>query len=299
MSKHFYERNSYLLDHPINVTFETLLWMSKEEFREWCIELRKIIVYCWDELGIPPRVGYNEEDIIDQFKKLQSIETHEFLVADKLTGNKDTIRNTRVEGNVVNQWMPSMMKTGINYTAYSNKARSIYDYFAKDELLDTFVTYASRHFKRDSFYHYSNPVKINDNEVYESLPVTDNGLDWILQFEDKFRKRNEYDYWICCKGIDKKYSGYNSDISKMQFLTLSDNNLDELNLIIPKKCLTNIDYKDTDNYQIRAFPLGQKIFPLGLKAFRVSFSQYATNYPPMTAKWVYETFCPKNKKSIV
>jgi hypothetical protein len=70
------------------------------------------------------------------------------------------IRNTSVIGNAVNQWFPTMMKTRINYTKDVNKGKSIYDYFAKDELLDTFVTYASRHFKRDSFYHYSTPVQI-------------------------------------------------------------------------------------------------------------------------------------------
>jgi len=296
--KNFYERNSYLLDHPVNVTFETLLWMTSEEFRQWCIELRKVVVYTWDVLCIPPRVGYNEEDIIDQFKKLESINVSGLLVKDELTGNKDTIRNTRVEGNAVNQFFPTMMKTPINYTTYSAKGRSIYDYFAKEELLDTFVTYASRHFKRDSFYHYSNPAKYNDNEVYNILPVSDNGYNWIEQFETNFRNRNQYDYWIKPKQKDKKYSGYNLDISSLQFLTVSKDDIMKLN--IPNKCKTNMDYKDKDeNYQICVFALGQKIFPLGLKAFRVSFSQYATNFPSVTAKWVYETFCPKNKKSIV
>lgn len=43
-------------------------------------------------------------------------------------------------------------------------------------------------------------------------------------------------------------------------------------------------------YYIRLFKLGQKVFPVGLKAFRVSFCQYAVNFPPLTAKLIYETY---------
>jgi hypothetical protein len=32
------------------------------------------------------------------------------------------------------------------------------------------------------------------------------------------------------------------------------------------------------------------VFPLGLKAFRVSFCQYAVNFPPLTARYLYERF---------
>lgn len=297
--RHFYERNDYLLDHEVNKTFEEILWMSDSEFCKWCVELRKVVVYAWDELGIPPRVGYNEQEIIDQFKQLASFPVKQFLVKDKLTGKKDTIKNTRIEGNAVNQWFPTMMKTPINYTTDPSKGRSIYDFFARDDLLDRFITYASRHFKRDSFYHYSLPAKVLDAEHANDLPCWQDGLGWILDFEKNFRSRGEYDYWLAPKDIDAEYTGYNEDIKTRKFLTICDTDIITLGKLIPFNCQTNILYKDTDNYQIRVFKLGQKLFPIGLKAFRVSFCQYATNFPPLTAKFIYETFCPEGSKSIV
>ena len=45
--KHFYERNSYLLEHEVNKTFEEVLWMSDEDFRTWLRDMRKEVVYSW------------------------------------------------------------------------------------------------------------------------------------------------------------------------------------------------------------------------------------------------------------
>ena len=51
-----------------------------------------------------------------------------------------------------------MMKTKIVYNDIS-KAKSIYDHFVDEDLFQKVYTYGHRHFKRDSFYHYSNPIK--------------------------------------------------------------------------------------------------------------------------------------------
>ena len=161
MTKHFYEKNTDFLQSPVNKKFEEVLWMTQDEFRQWIRDMRKEVVRLWDENGQPPRVGYNEQEIIDQFNNMSSFPVHEFLNVDELTGDQDVIRNTSVIGNAVNQWFPTMMKTRINYTKDVSKGKSIYDYFAREDLYETFVTYASRHFKRDSFYHYSLPIKVN------------------------------------------------------------------------------------------------------------------------------------------
>lgn len=295
----FYQKNTYLLEHDTNVTFEKLLWMSNDDFCQWCIELREAVVYAWNTLGIPPRVGYNEDEIIEQFQYIGSFPVQQFLIKDQLTGNKDVIKNTRIEGNAVNQWFPSMMKTPINYTTDKEKGKSIYDFFFRDDLLYRFITYASRHFKRDSFYHYSLPVQELDTDFSGSLPVADNGMEWILKFETSYRQKGEYDYWLCPFGKDRAYSGHNSEINNRKFLSVNDNNVWLLRDICPLKCQTNLDYKETDHYHIRAFKLGQKIFPIGFKAFRISFSQYATNFPSLTAKLIYEKYTHKGKKNIV
>ena len=89
---HFYERNNYILKHDINKKFEEVLWMTEDEFRTWVIDMRKTIVYAWDELGMPPRVGYNEEAIVKQFNKLDSFPVHTFEMKDELTGETNCVR---------------------------------------------------------------------------------------------------------------------------------------------------------------------------------------------------------------
>lgn len=305
----FYQKNNYLLNHNVNKTFDEILKMDKEEFREWCIELRKVVVYAWDILGVPPRVGYNEKEIIDQFKKLSNYPVHEFLVEDKLTNEKNVIRNTQNLGNAVNQWFPTMMKTRINYTDDDSDGKSIYDFFAKDELLERFITYATRHFKRDSFYHYSIPVKVNDKTVYGKLPVVDNWQDWYYKF---ITNDSDYDFWLSpIEG--NEYTGYNEEIKNEKFLIVTKDDLeswcdiegmtyDDLindKSIVKSYQFSNMDYKGRTKFHIRVFEKGQKLFPIGLKAFRVSFCQYAVNFPPLTAKWVYDNFTLKDRCNIV
>lgn len=300
MTKHFYEKNTEFLQSPVNKKFEEVLWMTQDEFRQWIRDMRKEIVRLWDENGQPPRVGYNEQEIIDQFNNMSSFPVHEFLNVDELTGDQDVIRNTSVIGNAVNQWFPTMMKTRINYTKDVSKGKSIYDYFAREDLYETFVTYASRHFKRDSFYHYSLPIKVNqkidDIGSLQFRPkTTKEFIDW---FEEKARPYDTHDYWLEPSSDDVEYTGYNEDLKNQKYLTVTKQEIESLN--IPSQCKTNIEHKNAEVFRIRLFKKNQKLFPVGLKAFRVSFCQYAVNFPPLTAKYLYERFTDhiKDQKQI-
>ncbi|MDV7396949.1 hypothetical protein RZS08_36460, partial [Arthrospira platensis SPKY1] len=122
------------------------------------------------------------------------------------------IRNTSIIGNAVNQFFPTMMKTRINYTSDVASGRSIYDYFANPDLFDTQLTYSKRHFKRDSFYHYSIPVKkftttMDLNEYKKKyLFVASDGVEWIKNFEENRSKYPTYDYWLQAKEDDDEYT---------------------------------------------------------------------------------------------
>jgi len=131
--KWFYEKNKELIDSYVNIRFEDVLEYDDNLFREWVTELRQMVVYLWDQKNLPPRVGYNESEIAEQFNQMESFPVHKFLVKDELTGEKDVIRNTSTVGNAVNQWFPTMMKTRINYNK-NDDGKSIYDYFAKPDL---------------------------------------------------------------------------------------------------------------------------------------------------------------------
>jgi len=302
MKKWFYEKNDELLNSSVNKTFEEVLWMTEPEFCAWVAEMRAEVVRIWDSLGIPPRVGFTEQEIIAQFREMRSYPVHHpvdgFESIDEETGTKDCIRNNSVIGNAANQWFPTMMATKINYTDDTSSGLSIYDHFKEPELLPKMITYGRRHFKRDSFYHYSNPVKFfnegDDLQAYLKkyfIEPKDSAVEWIKAYEAKRSLyESQFDYWLEAKEESSEYTGYDDDLRKLKCLRLTRDEMNELANIIPAKCKTNIDYKNRDLFQIRVFKRGQKLFPLGLKAFRISVCQYAVNFPPLTAKYIYEKF---------
>jgi len=284
--KFFYERNDKLLNHEVNKTFEEILWMSEQEFSQWVIDMRKAIVSIWDEDGIPPKMGITEEEIIEEFNKLEPFDTEHLLCIDEHTQERNIIRNTTYLGNCVNQWFPTMLKTKINYTSDVTKGLSIYDHFKEPHLLEKMTTYARRHYKRDSFYHYSQVVvALGDPDKFLFSSIS--GVEWIKKFESNRKSiESEYDYWLYPKEQGSEYSGYNEEIKERKFLTISKDQMNSLN--IPEKCKTNVTYRETDEFLIRVYKKGQKIFPIGLLAFRVSVCQHAVNFPPLTAKFIYE-----------
>ena len=50
------------------------------------------------------------------------------------------------------------------------------------------------------------------------------------------------------------------------------------------------DMPDDKVYAIRIYKQGRKVFPAGFKSFRIGYIQPAVNFPPMTAKYLYERF---------
>lgn len=307
MRKWFYEKNDELLNSSVNRPFEEVLWMTEPEFCAWVAEMRAEVVRIWDTLGIPPRVGFTEQEIIGQFREMRSYPVHHpvdgFGSIDEETNTKDCIRNNSIIGNAANQWFPTMMATKINYTDDTSSGLSIYDHFKNPELLPKMITYGRRHFKRDSFYHYSNPVKyFNEGDSLQEylkkyfLEPKDSAIDWIKAYEAKRSVyESQFDYWLEAKEEDSEYTGYDDDLRKLKCLRLTRDDMNELSDIIPAKCKTNIDYKNRELFQIRVFKRGQKLFPLGLKAFRISVCQYAVNFPPLTAKYIYEKFTEEIK----
>lgn len=307
MKKWFYEKNDELLNSSVNKAFEEILWMTEAQFCAWVAEMRAEVVRIWDTTGTPPRVGFTEQEIVGQFREMRSYPVHHpvdgFESIDEETGVKECIRNNSIIGNAANQWFPTMMATKINYSDDTSAGLSIYDHFKDDNLLPKMITYGRRHFKRDSFYHYSNPVKyFNEGDNLQEylkkyfLEPKDTAVEWIKAYEAKRSLyESQFDYWLEAKEESSEYTGYDDDLRKLKCLRLTRDDMDELNHIIPDKCKTNVDYKNRDIFQIRVFKRGQKLFPLGLKAFRISVCQYAVNFPPLTAKYLYEKFTEEIK----
>ena len=113
--KQFYERNDYVINSKVNCKFEDLLAMTPDEFKDWVIELRKVLTYSWDNYGCPPRTGKSETDIIKAFNKLAEYPVHTFTNTDELSDiDDDVIINKSRLGVEVDQFFDNMFKTRIN-----------------------------------------------------------------------------------------------------------------------------------------------------------------------------------------
>jgi hypothetical protein len=121
-----------------------------------------------------------------------------------------------------------------------------------------------------------------------------------MKFETDFRSKGKTDYWLAPVKEDAEYTGYAEHLKDTKTLTLTKDEILAYSNVIPESSKTNIDWERSELYRIRYFEHGQKLFPIGFKAFRVSYSQYAVNFPPLTAKFLYEKFTEewKNEKTI-
>mgnify|MGYP003134285324 FL=1 len=129
---------------------------------------------------------------------------------------------------------------------------SIYDWFT-DDYREKFTKVMLRVIKRDGMYNYSKCIP-KDSELPEN---------WFVVQQKRTDDLGNY-YSMKAdevKGLESKYT-------------------------------TNITDYDDDKfvYLVRKFELGQKIFPSAIQGFRLGLGQPAVNFPPLTARYLYEKY---------
>ena len=307
--KPFYERNEHVLSSEHNICFEELLDMNEQEFEEWVKNLRKTMIESWDTYGCPARSGRTEAQIIDTFNKLSAHPVHEFTHSDELTDvDDDVVINSARAGTEVDQWFSNMMQTRINYTQ-KDDGYSVYDMLKEDKYLPRMLKGSRRHFRKDSFYHYSATIKKNDKK--SGLISCKNGLEWVTEFYSNPKIFEDYDFWLSEQETKEgKSTGY-YQVEQSDQLCLSADDIVGLTKMkgspikLHDRAISNIDINDLKDdcvYLIRFFKKGQKIFPKGFTAFKIGYIQVAVNFPPMTAKYLYERYtehCKEQKRVVV
>jgi hypothetical protein len=287
-------RNPLLDDPQFNLTYDQILAMDTDAFRSYITYMRERIRQVWVTEDIAPTNGWTEEDVTSDFKQLSSFPVHEFWRTCELTGNR-VIHNTHVHGNSVNAWnLHRMLKVRINYTEKDN-GRSIFDFFEKDELFKKYLPYARRHFLRDSFYFFAQSVKRGDRFTHRPDVLANTAVEYCRGFAEHERAYNSHELLIEAKAVDKGYSGYADKLRDAHFFALTYDELQTLakahiltplNLRVLRKKELNAEHV----FHVRLYKKGQKLFPAMWKSFRVSMCQYAVNFPPLTAKLLYQTF---------
>jgi len=296
-----YEKNSHVLDSAMNVYFEDLLEMTPDQFKDWVILMRKTIKNAWDDHKCPPRTGKSGADIIKKWNLLETFNVSSFINSDELESfSNDVIINKSRIGSEVDQFFDNMFKTRINYNDKDN-GYSIYDLVSDPNRLDQVYKGSLRHFRKDSFY--SHAISAIKNSPKQSVVNVDTSANWIEAF---FTSPNLF--------IGKNF--FLEEVKLRDGLSSSYHQVEQTDILqLTKKQVETykdcgwLEYKhhstfDIENmsddmvYSIRIYSLGQKVFPLGFKAFRIGYIQPAVNFPPGTAKYLYERYSKPSQSQI-
>ena len=287
----FYERNDYLLDSDVNVFFEELLDMTPPKFEEWVVRMRREIKRAWDTYGCPPRTGKNENEIIDSFNRLGEYPVHQFTHTDELSDiDDDVILNKSRAGVEVDQWFSNMFKTRINYNE-NDDGYSIYDLVANDKYLDRVVRGAMRHLRRDSFYsHATSTIK---NSKKHSIVDVNSGNNWMDAYFKNPQLFKDYDFMLEEVKLRDGLSTSYHQLEQSDILQLTNEQVEQWKDLMSYRHHSTFDIDNMSNdklYAIRMYKKGTRVFPSGFKSFRIGYIQPAVNFPPMTAKYIYERF---------
>ena len=288
-----YQRNDHIINSDVNVNFEDLLEMTPDQFKDWVVEMRNVLKKSWDTYGCPPRTGKSEDKIIENWNKLETHPVHEFERDDELSDiPNDVIINKSRGGSEVDQFFENMFRTRINYTDKDN-GYSIYDLVADPSRLEQVYKGSLRHFRRDSFYNYA--LSTIKNSTKYSVVDVDTGKDWISIFFTQPELFKGKDFLLeevkIKEGLNSGY--FQLEQSDILQLTPEQVQMFKDNGWLQYRHHSTFDIENMPDdrvYSIRLYNKGKKIFPACFKAFRIGYIQPAVNFPPMTAKYLYERF---------
>ena len=306
LSKYYYEKSG-TIDSKINITYHELFLKTDEELDEWIEEARQFIIEDWDERGTPPMVGQSIDDIKKGFRKLREYDIHGFIEKDD-DGNENVIKNFNKFANGVNQFFPTMLKTRIGDVGDVG-LNSIYDRIKEDVNKDLFYKAMRRGVRRDSMYSFSKSLSLDRKENDKAgLPYW-NGesvLEWLKYYKDNKLKFKNHRLWIGKSHQEKYLTSYvtiTADEIKQAYKEglITDEMVTNLWCPTLKQKLTVEELEDhvstkssklkRNVFLIRYYDIRTKLFPKAFQIFRLSLnSQPAVNFPPLTARLLYEKY---------
>ena len=291
-------RNNYLLDSKVNITFDETHHMNKRQFGDWVKSLRKEIIYAWDKLGLPPKLGMTDDQIVRDFERLVRLDTSTLKKYDQQTNGWDCLIAPPNTGAGCLAFFPNIQKTkdiqGKDLTGYS-----LYDLFSDNSNLTRLTNSLHRLYQTDKLYAFSRCVVAN-KEMGGISEKT--GKNWITEFQkNRPKEYGNWDFWIeptVSSSKNKMPQGTLISVSKMEILEL------EVKGLLTKKHLLYVKFKDfsvAHRFRVRLYKKGQKVIEKGIRFFNTSLVQGGSNFPPTISKFIYQHFTEdlKDQETIV
>jgi len=298
--KHFYGKSN-ISNFKSNILYDVLVKMGAEEVDQWVDDLRQEVIDAWDNDGQPPYLGKTEKDIQKAYSQCRDYEISEFYHEDDPDDKESLgiVNNKSKTANVVNQFFPAMLKTRISAGLNPKSARSIYDYFSLPELKETFKKTMLRTLIQDSMCSYTNSLHETKNRLIEYNGESIEEL--LLKYKDSdevgffFRPYEGGD-------LDKLVTKYRKQkyvvILADEIVQLYNNGVTDDLMVKFSGGIDGVKEHKEDSkgksiytmWLLRSYDKKMKLFPKALQCFRLSLSQPAVNYPPFTARWLYEKY---------
>ena len=256
-----------------NISYGELQNTSFEEMSKWVDELRNELLRKWDE-GLPPYMGIDEKTISEKFKKLKSYPIEEFYHEDELYSEYiGFIKNWSKMSTGCNQFFPAMLKSQI-------AGKSIYDFLSDENLWTEFKYIIVQKVRFDKMFRYSKYLKTTSDD-YNYLKQ------WIQS------KSCNIGFWVENYAWNKMNPKYgNLCITSAELQSLQNEGV-----LTGKELYNEIGYETeqaAETYTVRYYRKNKQVFPELFQILRIGLNQVATNFPPLTARWIYENYLGKH-----
>ena len=262
-----------------NITYDEIQSLSFPQLSKWVDELRNEIVDIWDT-GSPPIIGKSKDGIIKSFRKLKSYPIDNLLFKDKnYPHHLGFIKNfTKVP---CSQFFPHIYSTKID------NQPSIRDFFYEDGLKRRFKRHIVRNVRFDGLYSFSqylsNPNGVSDTDFFQ---------DWKSELNDDtgfFLERTDP---VENNGTSRKVYLHTNLVKKFRARGI----LEEFDF----RNVVDFDDTEANGYMVRYYSKKERIIPKILQAFRIGLgTQPAVNFPPLSARLIYELFLTDQDKHTI
>jgi len=306
-----YTTNRALLNNPsVNATFDEVLRMNDADWIAWLERVRRAVLTAWNTENVPPRIGLSDAEIADQWDRFVGMDASKsWVVCDD---GVEALSVPPASHSVISQWFPTMMKTRITYSD-KKEGLSIYDMFADDAVWARYRnSYATRHFRRDSFFAYSRAI-----HTHESVPgtavVPTTAYEYLVTLRDHLANAPNdlfggataatHGVWLSPAIADEDYDGYSTNIKDRSIWTVTRDEAVawKASGAFPSHWFTAVDASQTkkSHYMVRLYETDMRIFPHGFRSFRISMCQYAVNWPAVAARALYERYTTGIKNPVI
>lgn len=298
---HYNTNRALLSNTAVNVTFDEVLRMDDAAWTAWLERVRRAVLTAWDIEQVPPRIGLTDAELQTEWDRFIAADASSTWVT--CDDGAEALSAPPASHAMISQWFPTMMKTRITYSD-KKEGISIYDMFAQDAVWARYRTsYATRHFRRDSFFAYSRAIHTHE-PVPGTTIVPSSAHAYLTTLRDALNAAASdlfgtptpptHGVWLSPAAADDEYDGYSTHIKDRSIWTVSreDALAWKASGEFPAHWLSAVDAAHTkkSHYMIRLYEMNARIFPHGFRSFRISMCQYAVNWPALAARALYERY---------